>query len=80
MKLDRIAAAACAAALAAAPVVAADLTIVYKTSGAGGRQRSTPKIAYSSSDHFAAFVRKSQRQLPTCETCWAVRRSSSASP
>lgn len=41
MKLDRIAAAVCAAALAAAPCVAADLTIVYKTSGSAGAGTAT---------------------------------------
>jgi hypothetical protein len=47
MKLDRIAAAACAAALAAAPAVAADLTIVYKTTGSGGPGTAT---SYFSAD------------------------------
>jgi hypothetical protein len=41
MKLDRIAAVACAAALATAPAVAADLTIVYKTSGTAGPGTAT---------------------------------------
>jgi cell pole-organizing protein PopZ len=41
MKLHRLAAAACAAALVAAPAVAADLTIVYKTTGAGGPGTAT---------------------------------------
>jgi hypothetical protein len=41
MKTPRLVAAACAAALCAVPVIAEDLTIVYKTTGQGGASTAT---------------------------------------